>query len=69
MAAEVLEFRLHELCALVGVNEQGGSEDSKKCRMTFDDATRRDVPETESERKPTKLIHHFEKALVLASSH
>ena len=59
----------HELCAPVGVNEPSGSKDGEKCRKTFDDATRRDVPDSESERKPTSFLHHCEKVLVFASSH
>ena len=51
LAAEVLEFRWHEVSAPVEVNEPWGSEDGKNCRNKFDDATRRDVPVRESERK------------------
>ena len=69
LTGETLELRWHELLAPVGVNESGGSEDGQKCRKKFVDATGRDVPEREGERKPTKLIHHCENVLVFASSH
>ena len=39
------------------MNEPRGSEDSENCRLTLDEATRRDVPEREGEGKPTKLVH------------
>ena len=55
-------------CVPFGVKIPGGSDDGKKCRKTFDDATRHDVPEKESKQEPTKFIHHCEKVFVFASS-